>query len=289
MKSFIQRYRIALIAAVVAVVVLTIAFMMGGNPQQEPVVKASAPQRSGSYTTSETVTQEATSIATEAVTQPATNKESKRSKTTATTAPSRAGSAVSAVETKPANKTGSSNSAVKQQSSKVKRTINDKYKTEPVPQGKPEPVEPQEQTTASQKAYVTLSISCSSVLQKLNKLDEDKREVVPVDGWILKPTKVEINDGESVFDVTKRVCIDKKIHFEFAFTPIYNSAYIEGIGNLYEFDCGSGSGWMYKIDDWFPNYGCSRYVLKGGETVKWLYTTNIGQDIGGGYGQWSED
>ena len=26
-------------------------------------------------------------------------------------------------------------------------------------------------------------------------------------------------------------------------TPIYNSAYIEGIHNLYEFDCGSLSGW----------------------------------------------
>lgn len=43
---------------------------------------------------------------------------------------------------------------------------------------------------------------------------------------------------------------------------MYNSAYIEGINNLYEFDCGSLSGWMYKVNEWFPNYGCSRYVLK---------------------------
>ena len=33
---------------------------------------------------------------------------------------------------------------------------------------------------------------------------------------------------------------------------MYNSYYVEGIGNLYEFDCGSESGWMYKVNGWFP-------------------------------------
>ena len=44
---------------------------------------------------------------------------------------------------------------------------------------------------------------------------------------------------------------------EFENTPMYNSAYIEGIHNLYELDCGERSGWMYKVNDWFPNYGCA--------------------------------
>ncbi len=70
---------------------------------------------------------------------------------------------------------------------------------------------------------------------------------------------------------------------EFEDTPIYNSAYIEGIANLYEFDCGELSGWMYKVNGWFPNYGCSRYQLKAGDKVEWVYTCDLGVDVRGYY------
>ena len=79
------------------------------------------------------------------------------------------------------------------------------------------------------------------------------------------------------------MCKDNKIQLEFSFTPIYNSSYIEGINNLYEFDCGSLSGWMYEVNDWFPNYGCSRYEVKNGDVIEWQYTCNLGADIGGNY------
>lgn len=68
---------------------------------------------------------------------------------------------------------------------------------------------------------------------------------------------------------------------EFSNTPMYNSAYIEGINNLYEFDCGELSGWAYKVNQWFPNYGASRYLLKDGDVIEWLYTCDLGTDIGG--------
>ena len=108
-------------------------------------------------------------------------------------------------------------------------------------------------------------------------------ELVPADGWILQPMTVTFYEGESVFNVLQRTCKQQKIHMEFSNTPIYNSAYIEGIGNLYEFDCGEVSGWMYKVNDWFPNYGCSRYQLQNGDVVEWEYTCELGKDIGGGY------
>ena len=73
------------------------------------------------------------------------------------------------------------------------------------------------------------------------------------------------------------------IHMEFEDTPMYNSAYIEGINNLYEFDCGELSGWMYKVNGWFPNYGCSRYQLKEGDVIEWVYTCDLGVDVGGFY------
>lgn len=159
----------------------------------------------------------------------------------------------------------------------------DKYHTDPVPEGKPDPVEPEETTVTEKTYHCTISISCATILDNISLCDPEKVELVPSNGWILKPTKVTFNEGESVFDVLRRVCKEKKIHLEFSWTPIYNSAYIEGINNLYEFDVGQLSGWMYKVNGWFPNYGCSRYQLKDGDTVNWVYTCDLGNDVGGGY------
>lgn len=157
----------------------------------------------------------------------------------------------------------------------------DKYETDPVPEAKPLPVEPEDQEVNKKKAYTcTFSIECSTILNNLKDLDPDKRELVPSNGVILAPTKVTFYEGESVFDVLQRVCKEKGIHLESSWTPIYNSAYIEGIHNLYEFDCGELSGWMYRVDGWYPNYGCSRYQLADGEIVEWRYTCDLGNDVG---------
>ncbi len=162
-----------------------------------------------------------------------------------------------------------------------KNNGKDKYETDPVPQGKPLPVEPENQEINNKKKYTcTFSIECSTILNNLSDLDPDKREMVPSNGVILAPTKVTFYEGESVFDVLKRVCKEKGIHMESSWTPIYNSAYIEGIHNLYEFDCGALSGWMYRVDGWYPNYGCSRYQLADGEVVEWRYTCDLGNDVG---------
>ncbi len=169
------------------------------------------------------------------------------------------------------------------QNSVTQPVTQDKYLTDPVPAGKPKPVEPQEQEIKDESLSCTFSISCATILDNMDSLKKGKEKLVPKDGIILKPTKVTFNEGETVFDVLQQVCKDNKIHMEFSWTPIYNSAYIEGINNLYEFDCTSGSGWMYKVNNWFPNYGCSRYQLKNGDIVEWLYTCDYGYDIGGGY------
>ena len=158
----------------------------------------------------------------------------------------------------------------------------DKYKTDPVPAGKPVPVEPEDQQVNTAKAYTcTFSIECSTILNNLDQLDSDKLEMVPSNGTILSTTTVTFYEGESVFDVLQRVCKEKGIHLEASWTPIYNSAYIEGIHNLYEFDCGSLSGWMYRVNGWYPNYGCSRYQLQQGDVVEWRYTCDLGNDVGG--------
>lgn len=157
----------------------------------------------------------------------------------------------------------------------------DQYLTDPVPEGKPLPVEPQD-TVIGDTAYTcTLSVRCDTLLDHLDWLDSEKKDLVPEDGIIFPATQVTFYEGESVFDVLLREMKSAQLHMEFVNTPIYNSAYIEGINNLYEFDCGELSGWMYKVNGWFPNYGCSRYALQDGDVVEWVYTCSLGADVGG--------
>lgn len=159
----------------------------------------------------------------------------------------------------------------------------DKYLTDPVPKGKPEPVEWQKTSiNKKEKLTCTLSVTCQSILNHMDQFNKDKLEVLPEDGIIYKSKEVTFYEGESVFDVLLREMKKNKIHMEFEMTPIYNSNYIEGIHNIYEFDCGELSGWMYRVNGWYPNYGCSRYTLKDQDVVEWIYTCDLGRDIGGG-------
>ena len=156
----------------------------------------------------------------------------------------------------------------------------DKYHTDPVPSGKPQPVEPENANVNNNEKSCTLSVTCKTILDNMDMLDPLKYDLVPEDGVIFKETTVHFYEGESVFNVLQRELKKAKIHMEFTDTPMYNSAYIEGINNIYEFDCGEGSGWMYRVNGWFPNYGCSRYQLKDGDKIEWIYTCSLGKDIG---------
>ena len=37
---------------------------------------------------------------------------------------------------------------------------------------------------------------------------------------------------------------------------------------------------MYKVNGWFPNYGCSRYQVEDGDVICWVYTCDLGADVG---------
>lgn len=125
----------------------------------------------------------------------------------------------------------------------------------------------------------TFSIECSTILNNLDDLKKEKLELIPASGVILAPMTVEISEGESVFDVLQRVCRQNNIQLEATWTPGYNSAYVEGIYNLYEFDCGELSGWTYKVNGISPNYGCSSYILHDGDVVSWHFTCALDADV----------
>lgn len=138
------------------------------------------------------------------------------------------------------------------------------------------------QTAKTDVRSCTIQIRCDTILKNMGNLQAGKEQYVPSNGVILATSTVEFTDGETVFDVLKRVCSYTGIQLEYSWTPMYGSYYIEGINHLYEFDCGNESGWMYKVNGWFPNYGCSSYTLKDGDNIVWCYTCNgLGADVGG--------
>ncbi len=118
----------------------------------------------------------------------------------------------------------------------------------------------------------TITIRCKTILSNMDKLAAGKDRYVPENGIILATTPVEFLDGETTYDVTKRACDAFGIQMEAAYTPVYGSYYVEGINHLYEFDCGEMSGWLYRVNGWTPNYGCSEYTLEDGDSIVWDYT-----------------
>ena len=133
------------------------------------------------------------------------------------------------------------------------------------------------------KLTCTLEIRCDTLLGNLAKMQERKAALVPEDGVMLEATEVQFTAGESVFDVFRKVLREEKIHFEYVDASAYDSVYIEGIGNIYEFDCGPQSGWMFSVNGIYPGLGCSAYTLVDGDVIVFNYTCDLGADLGADY------
>lgn len=118
-------------------------------------------------------------------------------------------------------------------------------------------------TQAPQKAEITLSIVG----------DGDT-------GTILSPAAVELKSGDSVLDALKRATRSRKMQMEYQGSGA--AAYVEGIDNLYEFDKGAKSGWLFRVNGEFPGKSAGAYKLEAGDIVEWLYTLDMGKDVGKG-------
>lgn len=113
---------------------------------------------------------------------------------------------------------------------------------------------------------VTVSISCEVIK------NEDK-SYIPENGFILEKTKIDIENGDTVYDVFAEACKDNGILFS------ANMGYIEGINNIYEMDFGKSSGWIYFVNRKSPSVGCGSYILSHGDEIEWHYTRDMGKDL----------
>lgn len=140
-----------------------------------------------------------------------------------------------------------------------------------------------------------VTIVCATINENLDKLKDSKKDFVPTDGIILNNVQVEIDAGDTAFDVIKkacesnvcnancRYCQSSGVQLEYTYNPGFKTYYIEGIHQIYEKDCGSQSGWMYSVNGVFPSIGSSSYTVKSGDKIIFAYTCNMGEDIGNTY------
>ncbi len=186
------------------------------------------------------------------------------------------------VSSKPekADPTPSSSMAHSPSQENEQKTIVEHTKEEASKQAPDQATSIPEPTQDAPKRTVTLSIRCDAAV-KSDVLPPALRKILPKDGTIFPEQAVEYFEQETVFHVLLRELKKAGIHFEFENTPMYETVYVEGIANLYEFDLGDLSGWMYRVNGVYPNYGCSHYKINPGDRIEWIYTCDMGNDIGG--------
>ena len=118
-------------------------------------------------------------------------------------------------------------------------------------------------------AYVSITIRCDSVI--------GKAEHIPPDGIILNTVKISIAENATVYDVLLDATSKNQIHLE---TNGANSnVYIEGIANIYEFEYGDLSGWIYKVNGEQPSVSCGECELKAGDCIEWIYSLELGKEL----------
>ncbi len=124
----------------------------------------------------------------------------------------------------------------------------------------------------------SLMVICEDVLNNIDKLKKSKRATIPENGIFVNEENIEIKEGESVFDILYRTLRKNKVQFDYTNSPVNNSVYIKGIGNLYEFDCGGNSGWLYRVNGEKPSYGASKYIVQAGDKIEFYYAVNYLKD-----------
>ncbi|MBQ1422649.1 MAG: DUF4430 domain-containing protein [Firmicutes bacterium] len=123
-----------------------------------------------------------------------------------------------------------------------------------------------------------LEVECHTILNNMDSLKEGKAHLVPSNG-VIYSSNVKFTPGQSSYDVLRASMQAAGIQMDAEYNSLYDSAYIKGINNLYEFDCGPYSGWMYSVNGIYPNYGTSVYTLADGDRLIFSYTCDLGRDL----------
>ncbi|MGN0648486.1 MAG: DUF4430 domain-containing protein [Oscillospiraceae bacterium] len=118
---------------------------------------------------------------------------------------------------------------------------------------------------------ITFSICCDLLPT------ENQHPALPDDGNILAPTVLYFEQDATVLDALQQACTLHQLQVEIDGSDTL--AYVRGIANLYEFDYGELSGWMFLVNGETASVGCGQVPLADGDRVQWIYTLDLGRDI----------
>ena len=130
---------------------------------------------------------------------------------------------------------------------------------------------------------VTVSADCLAALDKMDWIDisVNPAEVIPQDGYVIKSCEVLLPEGASAFDALTAAAREQRVRVDY--TGSAWGTYVRGIGYIYEFGFGELSGWMYRVNGEFPEMSASDFTLSEGDKVEFVYTCDIGRDVGDTY------
>lgn len=137
--------------------------------------------------------------------------------------------------------------------------------------------------SAAEGITVTFSADCKTVLSRMDDIDEavNPASVIPLDGVVIPVCEVSVQEGGTAFDALTAAARAEKVRVDY--TGSSYGVYVSGIGYIYEFGFGSLSGWMYRVNGEFPNVSAGNYVLSEGDFVEFVYTCDLGADVGDEY------
>ncbi|ONI47219.1 hypothetical protein AN643_04800 [Candidatus Epulonipiscioides saccharophilum] len=131
---------------------------------------------------------------------------------------------------------------------------------------------------------VTFNIDCNVLLEDENikKIGFWKRFGLPKKADIYSSNNIDIEEGETVFDLLVRICEENEIELDYSKSLFTRVAHVESIAEIDQSFAGKQSGWIYKVNGEYPNYSPSEYELKNGDVVEWVYTCDYGRDLNNG-------
>ncbi|MCR4605179.1 MAG: DUF4430 domain-containing protein [Eubacterium sp.] len=126
----------------------------------------------------------------------------------------------------------------------------------------------------SKEKTCNFTIECKRIVNRKDLWRDGLEEFIPAKG-VFFSGKIKVNKKQTVYDILKKICKENNILLDAKYTPLYETYYVAGIGNIYEFDCGAESGWKYSVNGKLPGVGCSRYTVSAGDNVVFFYDITI--------------
>ncbi len=110
-------------------------------------------------------------------------------------------------------------------------------------------------------------------------------------GTIYAQSAIDIYSGDTVATVTKRFVEDVKGATANIVDTAWGTKYLASIANVTtdsgkkiasfgEFDAGSWSGWMYKVNNRFSDDAIDTIAVESDDVIEWVFSCQAGPDVG---------